>query len=60
MLQQQIFQERLNEEYHAWMEKLRENTYIERRGYFANAAQLDQPSLHQRAEEEQTGESLLP
>lgn len=60
VLQQQLFQERLSEEYRAWMEKLRENTYIERRGYFADAARLGQPSLRRPAGEKQTGEALLP
>lgn len=36
----QLFEEKLAAEYRSWMEELRDNTYIERRGYFAQAATL--------------------
>jgi peptidyl-prolyl cis-trans isomerase SurA len=40
MLEQQAFEEKVMVEYRTWMNQLRENTYIERRGYFADAARL--------------------
>jgi peptidyl-prolyl cis-trans isomerase SurA len=40
VLQAEIFEAKLAEEYRNWIEELRENTYIERRGYFAEAAKL--------------------
>jgi len=38
MLQMEIFETKVAEEYHKWMEELRARTFIERRGYFADAA----------------------
>jgi peptidyl-prolyl cis-trans isomerase SurA len=40
MLEEQAFQQKLAEEYRRWMNELRESSYIERRGYFAEAAKL--------------------
>jgi peptidyl-prolyl cis-trans isomerase SurA len=37
-LEEQAFAQKVEEEYRSWMNQLRENTYIERRGYFADAA----------------------
>ena len=37
-LTNQLYEMKLRDEYRAWMEELRENTFIERRGYFAAAA----------------------
>ena len=39
-LQQELWERYVSEKYSEWMEKLRENTYIERKGYFADAAQF--------------------
>lgn len=39
-LHAQLFEAKLAEEYREWMEDMRSNTYIERRGYFADAAKL--------------------
>jgi len=39
-LQQQIYERKLMEEYRDWMEQLRKRTFIERRGYFAEAARF--------------------
>jgi hypothetical protein len=35
-----IYEEKLMAEYREWMEELRSHTFIERRGYFADAAQF--------------------
>jgi peptidyl-prolyl cis-trans isomerase SurA len=40
MLEQQAFEEQVAGEYRKWMDQLRQNSYIERRGYFADAAKL--------------------
>ncbi len=40
MLQMAVFEMKVAEEYREWMEELREKTYIERRGYFADAARF--------------------
>jgi parvulin-like peptidyl-prolyl isomerase len=39
-LEQQVFEQKLSDAYREWMNELRENSYIERRGYFAEAAKL--------------------
>ncbi len=39
-LEQEVFEQKLQEELRAWLEKLREKTYIDRRGYFADAARF--------------------
>ncbi len=39
-LGQEVFEDAMAEEYRVWMEELRDATFIERRGYFADAAQL--------------------
>ncbi len=44
-LEREIFERHLAREYEDWMEKLRKRTYIERRGYFAEAAQLGPSAL---------------
>jgi peptidyl-prolyl cis-trans isomerase SurA len=44
-LEQQAFERKLNEEYRKWMNQMREKTFIERRGYFAEAAKLPSSSL---------------
>jgi peptidyl-prolyl cis-trans isomerase SurA len=40
VLEEQAFQQKLADEYRRWMNELREQSYIERRGYFADAAKL--------------------
>lgn len=45
MLQQELFNLALEEKYREWMEELRENTYIDRRGYFADAARFGQSTF---------------
>lgn len=39
-LRSEIYEEKLMAEYRKWMEELRSHTFIERRGYFADAAQF--------------------
>jgi peptidyl-prolyl cis-trans isomerase SurA len=39
-----VYQKHLEKEFRAWMEELRENTYIERKGHFADAAMLGSQS----------------
>ena len=39
-LKEEAFNHKLEERYRDWLEELREKTYIDRRGYFAEAAQL--------------------
>lgn len=39
-LHAQLFEAKLAEEYREWMEEMRSRTYIERRGYFADASKL--------------------
>ena len=39
-LKEDAFNRKLDERYREWLEELREKTYIDRRGYFADAAQL--------------------
>ena len=39
-LGQEVFEDAVAEEYRVWMEEIRDATFIERRGYFADAAQL--------------------
>jgi len=45
VLEQQVFEEKVSAEYRRWMDQLRANSYIERRGYFADAAKLGSRSL---------------
>jgi peptidyl-prolyl cis-trans isomerase SurA len=40
-LRGQLYEEKLKVEYRSWMETLRSQTFIERRGYFADAAQFE-------------------
>jgi peptidyl-prolyl cis-trans isomerase SurA len=57
MLQMQVFETKVAEEYRNWMEELREHTFIERRSYFADAAQRERSSsgkLQQQPEDEGT------
>jgi peptidyl-prolyl cis-trans isomerase SurA len=58
-LQQEIFEKRVGEELSTWMEELRASTYIERYGYFADAAQLGSQSPYAKSPDEPE-EALLP
>jgi parvulin-like peptidyl-prolyl isomerase len=51
MLEEQVFQQKLADEYRRWMNELRESSYIERRGYFAEAAQLGTGTAQSPSEE---------
>ena len=44
-LEEQVYEQKLAVEYRQWMDQLRKNTFIERRGYFADAATLGGGSL---------------
>jgi peptidyl-prolyl cis-trans isomerase SurA len=44
-LHAQLFEESLAEEYRSWMEEMRKSTFIERRGYFAEAARLREQTM---------------
>ncbi|MBW1686052.1 MAG: peptidylprolyl isomerase [Deltaproteobacteria bacterium] len=58
MLQMAVFEMKVAEEYHKWMEELRDHTFIERRGYFADAAQFGQSPF--RGRPEQPGDARTP
>jgi peptidyl-prolyl cis-trans isomerase SurA len=45
VLEQEIFEALTAEKYVEWIEELRRNTYVERKGYFAEAGGPDQPAL---------------
>ena len=45
MLQQELFNQGLEAAYREWMEELRGRTYIDRRGYFADAARFGQSTF---------------
>lgn len=49
----QVYQTHLEEEFHKWMEELRERTYIERKGHFADAAMLGSQSGYARESKEE-------
>ena len=49
----QVYQTHLEEEFHKWMEVLRERTYIERKGHFADAAMLGNRSGYARESKEE-------
>ena len=54
-LADELFDRKLAEEYRTWMEELRADSFIERRGYFADAAQLrDSSAGLKRPKSEQT------
>ena len=52
-LSQEVFEEVMAEEYRIWMEELRDATFIERRGYFADAAQLGDSTFRASKPEEE-------
>ena len=58
-LQQQIYEQKLMEEYRTWMEQLRKRTFIERRGYFAEAAGFQKRAKKSDFEEGLSGHSVL-
>ncbi len=51
-LYEEIFSKQLEEEYGRWIEELRKRTYIERKGYFAEAARLRTPDQDEAASEQ--------
>ncbi len=51
MLEQRAFEEKVHVEYRIWMDQLRESSYIERRGYFADAAKLGSNALGGKEDE---------
>ena len=44
-LTQELWGKEMDKAYRKWMEGLREKTYIDRRGYFAEAAQFGEPTF---------------
>ncbi len=54
-LYEEIFSKQLEEEYGRWMEELRKHTYIERKGYFAEAARLRTPDSSESIHESSFG-----
>lgn len=53
-LKEEAFNHKLEERYRKWLEELRQKTYIDRRGYFAEAAQLGATGLPGEEDESQT------
>jgi peptidyl-prolyl cis-trans isomerase SurA len=51
-LQAEVYERKLGAEYRKWMDELRERTFIERRGYFAEAAKLTRAPLARAADDE--------
>jgi hypothetical protein len=43
VLEQELYDRRMNEAMKEWVDSLRGQTYIERKGYFADAAKFAQP-----------------
>ncbi len=50
-LERELFERHLAREYEDWMVKLRKRTYIERRGYFAEATQMGPSALFRSGDE---------
>jgi peptidyl-prolyl cis-trans isomerase SurA len=44
-LHEELWSRQMEEAYREWVEELRERTFIDRRGYFADAAQFGQPTF---------------
>jgi peptidyl-prolyl cis-trans isomerase SurA len=44
-LRREIWEQKLDREYRTWIEDLRERSYIERRGYFADAARFGESTF---------------
>jgi parvulin-like peptidyl-prolyl isomerase len=42
-IEQQLFAQKMEQEYLVWIEKLREQVYIERKGVYAEATRLNDP-----------------
>ena len=59
VLRQEIYEQKLMEEYREWMEELREHTFIERRGYFADAARFRTPDEKSQFETGLSGKNVL-
>lgn len=58
-LHMEVFDAKLRTEYTAWMEELRENTFIERRGYFADAASIQRPEKSSAFEQSMSDYDML-
>ncbi len=58
VLEQEIHSIKVNDEFVDWIETLRKNTYIERHGYFAEAAELRSRLSEDEAEEDEGGFAL--
>ena len=50
-LEQEIYERKLDKEYREWIEGLREHTYIERKGHFADATILSNTSVETTSNE---------
>jgi peptidyl-prolyl cis-trans isomerase SurA len=50
-LEEEVYEAKLADEYRVWMDQLRKSSYIERRGYFADAATLGAGSLGGESDE---------
>jgi peptidyl-prolyl cis-trans isomerase SurA len=60
-LQEELYERQMASAFDEWIEKLRENTYIERKGYFADAAKFVKPPAPETPETSAGApESLLP
>ena len=58
-LHMEVFDTKLRGEYTIWMEELRDHTFIERRGYFAEAAAFKKPSSSSAFEQSLEGFDML-
>jgi len=59
MLQTAVYETKLSEQYREWMEELRRSTFIERRGYFADAAQFTSDEERTQFESSLDGYDIL-
>ena len=51
-LSREVWERKLEQEYRTWIEELRGHSYIERHGYFAEAARLDQQTFPVQEQQE--------
>jgi len=58
-LHMEVFDTKLRREYGIWMEELRDRTFIERRGYFADAAAFSKPAEASAFEQSLDGYNVL-
>ena len=59
-LKEEAFDQKLDKRYREWLEELRQKTYIDRRGYFADASGLKFSMPGEESEEEGASESATP